>query len=1159
MRKNTNKIVLSVASAALAVTTLFGVGTLNVSANGTTGTQELSTSALLSNVAANEIVTPAGEVTLTAGKSDKLSGLLVKPASYTEAWDVDLNVTFKDNASITYYLPNQFGSNNDFVANGFSVKNASGEVVATYVMGGMHWASYSTGKAYVYNPLTDTYTSTVSAWNSTLKINEVGTLKTLTPNSEAAFMGLSGLTDDMYISPKVGTQIPQNATLDYDSVFGTVYFEYADGVLDIKTTTFDVTGRDSLSQKATGNGETLLMGSIEVDLSDGYTIEMGSAPTVVISEEESYTVPYSSSILISSINGADVSKETISAVNGDVTAIEYENEKSVNGENTIYTREGKELNRFAVYGKFLAGGVLMSQSSAEIYRISATESFSDKVAGEYPLTVKAGAISKKYTVVVQKEYDVLSDSILTSVDNAKLETAKVAGDYKGLSVDRITAGSKARTAKINGTFQKNASITYLFNGSVSSRTEAHGFTVYDMDGNKVADAVHYYVQAWQGIGARMYLYNALNGVYTQPKKEGGYEVMTVLESSAYKGVNVSPIPYTTNENINYDGTYYDVDTAAGTLYFEYDESAKTLTVKVSTPQKTRLNLEEERNYKKDAEGNVILDGAGNPVYKTENLESPNPIVTIGVIENVDLSKGYTIELNDPTDFKEGDNQFTSNSAPIVLIDINGVVVAEENTKAVAGKIFAAEHLKESYNFDNGDVFYVAKNGSFDGLKVKANKEFSANWNVEVCSEDVTVTGNYDLSKVGEYKATLGFVQEGIPYEREVKLVVEDSSKVSFDVNGGLPLPSVYLSEHSWQHEIPAPERFGWVFTGWYDGETLVTEITKDMGTVTLKASWLDEVVPTLSLNGLEQLTVVDKKSDFVLSTTDVIAEDMAWGLLTGDSIEIFVKAPNATEFVPYDKASFSLSGFGEYQIKYVATDGSLNSAEIERTVKYMPVRPVLTVNGEVASSGFAEKEIALPTATATSDGMEIDVVISVTCNDEKVEVVNNKFIPLIAGVYTVTYSTVNENYLIAAKTFEINVLSDMEAPVLIVDFTTTEIKVGETLTLPTATATDDADENVKITVAIKKGLEVVATQSTALNEVGVYTVVYTATDFSGKQSSLTFEVFVKGEAPEKEPTQDSIGGGDGGSGCKSSVSAGVCGSMLILFGTAVCLKKKKEN
>jgi hypothetical protein len=106
-----------------------------------------------------------------------------------------------------------------------------------------------------------------------------------------------------------------------------------------------------------------------------------------------------------------------------------------------------------------------------------------------------------------------------------------------------------------------------------------------------------------------------------------------------------------------------------------------------------------------------------------------------------------------------------------------------------------------------------------------------------------------------------------------------------------------------------------------------------------------------------------------------------------------------------------------------------------------------------------------------------------------------------------------------------------------------------------ATATDDTDENVQITVVIKKDQEVVATQSTVLSEVGIYTVVYTATDLSGKQSSLTFEVFVRGEAPQKEPTQD----GNGGLGCTSSISAGVYGSMLMLFGAAICLKKKNKR
>ena len=158
MRKNTRKFTTVFASIVLGVSTLFGGVLWEVSANELSTDRELSTSALITNVT-DEFVTPAGEVTLTSGKTDTLTGLLIKPNSYTEAWNVDLNVSFSDNASITYFLPSQFGTNNDFVANGFSVKNSNGEVVATFVLGNSHWTSYASGKAYLYNALTDTYTT----------------------------------------------------------------------------------------------------------------------------------------------------------------------------------------------------------------------------------------------------------------------------------------------------------------------------------------------------------------------------------------------------------------------------------------------------------------------------------------------------------------------------------------------------------------------------------------------------------------------------------------------------------------------------------------------------------------------------------------------------------------------------------------------------------------------------------------------------------------------------------------------------------------------------------------------------------------------------------------------------------------------------------------
>ena len=43
-------------------------------------------------------------------------------------------------------------------------------------------------------------------------------------------------------------------------------------------------------------------------------------------------------------------------------------------------------------------------------------------------------------------------------------------------------------------------------------------------------------------------------------------VMPQLEKSMWSGVKVTPMPTTSAENINFDGTYYDVKTAEGTLH-----------------------------------------------------------------------------------------------------------------------------------------------------------------------------------------------------------------------------------------------------------------------------------------------------------------------------------------------------------------------------------------------------------------------------------------------------------------------------------------------------------------------------------------------------------------------------------------------------------------
>ncbi|MBQ4268627.1 MAG: InlB B-repeat-containing protein, partial [Clostridia bacterium] len=867
----------------------------------------------------------------------------------------------------------------------------------------------------LHNAVTDTYTTARTYCNATKQVNEYDETKApieLTPTEENVYY-LSTFGDDMYVSPKVGTQIGAY-TLDTQEVSGTVFFEYANGVLAVKTTTYDVQGRDDASLKASGNGQTITLGTVETDLSKGYTISVGSAPSIDTGNgEKSYQ--YSSSVIITKINDVLFSDGTVSSENGAVTDIRYGTETVVRGDAAISIREGDELKTFDVYAKFKVGGALSSVTSSKVYEISATETFAGKQAGEYPLTVSAGGFDKTYTVFVEKTYEVSSGEILSSEENAKLTLNSKLGDYKGVLLDRVTEGNPARTANVNGVFSNSASVSFLFEKGIASGTEGHEFVVFDCDGNEVASAVHYYVQAWQGGGARAYVRDRLTDTYMKPKSDGSYEKMTALETSMYGGVNVAPIPYATNSAINYDGTYYDVETAAGTIYFEYDKAECTLTVKISTPQKTRLAPDHEKN-----------------VGKIENLASPARIVTVGVVKNVDLSDGYTLGIREAVDFKDGDGQFSTPSAKMLILDVNGVSLADNSVKVTSGGIVFADFLGEEYSFnptsEEETKFYLAQNGSLNGLTVTALKKFADGWVERVTAQNATLVSENGYDDVGEYSVDLVAELDGISYVTPIKLVVENSAKVTFDSKGGTAFVPVYVSAHNWNHALPTPERFGWIFTGWYNGDNLVETLSDDFVETTLVAKWLDETPPVVNLNGLQSVTVVDNAAKFKIEKSDVLAEDMAWGLLGDEYITVRVKAPVASEFVSLENFTFN-SEFGEYEIVYSVKDGSGNSAEISRILKYMPTRPVLTVEGSFPEKGYVNEKILLPAANAKSGENTIAYSVSVVCDGVETAVENGAFVPVTTGTYSVVYAAVDDNGLTAVETFEILIVEDVTAPV----------------------------------------------------------------------------------------------------------------------------------
>ncbi|MFV0441924.1 MAG: S-layer homology domain-containing protein [Lachnospirales bacterium] len=94
---------------------------------------------------------------------------------------------------------------------------------------------------------------------------------------------------------------------------------------------------------------------------------------------------------------------------------------------------------------------------------------------------------------------------------------------------------------------------------------------------------------------------------------------------------------------------------------------------------------------------------------------------------------------------------------------------------------------------------------------------------------------------------------------------------------------------------------------------------------------------------------------------------------------------------------------------------------------------------------------------------------------------------------------------------------DKEAPVIKLDKTEFEITLGEEFTLPTATVTDNVDEEVSYVITLD-GKVVEGTYKPT--EAGTYEFVYTATDEAGNESSVTVKLTVTEEDTDTDTDTD---------------------------------------
>lgn len=648
-----------------------------------------------------------GETSENVTPSATNDGLMLTRADATKSWSAQLNSVFTGTTSIEYRLLNRSGGNWKNEVNAFTVKNFYGEEVARFIIGSAFWGNIvvstnqegvitsttECNKAFVYNALTGEYTTAgvvdekVSGY---ITLDESKNVKTIFSDwTNAPF----------YPSPSTDISSAYPATTD----LGTVTFEYKNGTLTIKTSTFDLQGINDDDKTKVGNGQTVALGEVEANLDQGYTITVGSATDLPLSDGSLYSYAYSSNVRISAINGVSAKGATLS---GDAAKSEeivyYGAEAQGKGANdVIYLYSGEKLNKFYYREQTVYSGengnslgvapVLKAFDYAQNKEFTETEE----------ITVSYGELQKSYTVQINVSLSVKTKELIAETSAASLtvgsgiEYTTKDGEkatQKGLLVSGDKKGSWK--ADFNGTFSDTTTISYFLTQMSHDGNKAFtasAFTIYNLNGDKVADFVALR-NHWAEIHTNAYVYNAVENKYTcqqirwssgTPYFDGVGELTRVASTASTENTGFSDLPGYTwvspciSTNALNNGKVPDNQTTTindikneiyGTVTFAYENGK--LTIQTSTYDIGGVN------------GNVNATGNGQTI-------------TVGEIA-VDLSAGYKISMGSApavpyTD--EGEFNYPANS-PFLLVKLNG--------QDVTGADVQATQVRETISADNAN-------------------------------------------------------------------------------------------------------------------------------------------------------------------------------------------------------------------------------------------------------------------------------------------------------------------------------------------------------------------------------------------------------------------------------------------------------------------------
>jgi surface protein len=239
-------------------------------------------------------------------------------------------------------------------------------------------------------------------------------------------------------------------------------------------------------------------------------------------------------------------------------------------------------------------------------------------------------------------------------------------------------------------------------------------------------------------------------------------------------------------------------------------------------------------------------------------------------------------------------------------------------------------------------------------------------------------------------------------------------------------------------------------------------------TLTPKQSSLDTTAPVITING-----------------------DKTVQLNLGDSYtELGASAKDETdgEVIVSISGAINLNQLGTYTFTYTATDSAGNSASLQRTIIVVApedtIAPIVTLNGGskiTLSYGVTYQELGATATDNLDETVEITIIGQVDINTP--------------NIYTITYTATDKAGNIGNAAREVTVLpqQDITPPVLSLNGENyNKLFINDSYVELGAIAIDDFDGQLPTT---SSGL--VNTET-----VGVYTVIYTATDKAGNSASI---------------------------------------------------------